>query len=103
MTQQHYRGESGAVLYLDRAALPEGFSKRIARGDLAPCTPDGSPLPDPAGEIDDQPPPGTEPLPKRTDRRDDWIQFALRQGMDREQANAMTKGQLIEEFTRVRD
>jgi hypothetical protein len=27
----------------------------------------------------------------------------MSQGMDREQANAMTKAELIEEFTRVRD
>jgi hypothetical protein len=32
-----------------------------------------------------------------------WIQFALSQGMDREQANSMTKAALIEVFTRVQD
>ena len=101
MTQLHLRGESGAVVYYDRDALPEGVQHRIDRGDLIRCQPDGAVPPDPADLIPDTPPPDVGPLPKRTERRDVWIQFALSQGMDREQANSMTKAALIEEFTRV--
>jgi hypothetical protein len=65
--------------------------------------PDGTVPPIPEDLVADVPPPGAPPLPKRAEKRDAWIQFAIGQGMDREQANAMTKAELIEEFTRVQD
>ena len=103
MTQLYLRGESGAVLYFDRDALPEGIQKRIDRGDLTVCAPDGTVPPIPEDLVPDVPPPDAPPLPKRAAKRDVWIQFVLSQGMDREQANAMTKAELIAEFTRVQD
>ncbi|MCW2904457.1 MAG: hypothetical protein JWO67_6722 [Streptosporangiaceae bacterium] len=103
MTQIHLRGESGAVVYFDRDALPEGVQKRIDRGDLIPCEPDGTVPPVPEDLVPDVPPPDAPPLPKRAAPRDAWVLFALSQGMDREQANSMTKAQLIAEFTRVQD
>jgi hypothetical protein len=96
VTQLHLRGESGAVLYFDRDALPEGVGKRIARGDLVEVTPDGVPQ---ADEPEDTPPPDAPPLPKRSANRDTWISFALSQGMDREEANSLTKNELITRFT----
>lgn len=83
--------------------LPEGVQKCIDRGDLLPFNPDGSVPPVVEDLEPDNPPPDALPLPKRAANRETWILFAISQGMDREQANAMTKNELIEEFTRHRD
>jgi hypothetical protein len=97
----HLRGESGTVVYFDRDALPEGIEKRIERGDLTECAPDGT-VPDPAEDlVPDVPPPDAPPLPKRAASRDTWIQFAISQGLPRDEANAMTKAKLIERFTDI--
>jgi hypothetical protein len=100
VTQIHVRGESGAVMYFDRAALPEGIQSRINRGDLVRVNPDGSPWDDSTPEItDEQPPDGAPALPDARANRAAWVEFGVEQGMDRTEANSLTKQQLIKEFT----
>jgi hypothetical protein len=43
--------------------------------------------------------PDAPPLPKRADSRATWVDFAVSQGMGREQAASMTKNELVEAFT----
>jgi hypothetical protein len=97
VTLVHLRGENGAVLYFDRDALPEGVAKRIKRGDLTeiPAAPaDGGPE-----DEADVPPPDAPPLPARSANRATWTAFAISQGMDREEAAALTKAELISRLT----
>ncbi|MGH3296097.1 MAG: hypothetical protein ACRDP7_30290 [Trebonia sp.] len=99
----HLRGESGAVLYFsDDARLPEGIGHRIARGDLVRVNPDGSPWDDSTPDITDNQPPDAPPLPGVKENRAVWVEFAIGQGMDRTEANNLTKAQLIHEFTKLR-
>jgi hypothetical protein len=103
VTAIHLRGEAGAVLYFsDAAALPEGVAHRVSRGDLVRVSPDGSPWDDsppdqdPAAEL----PPDAPPLPGTRENRAAWTEFAISQGMDRAEANSLTKAQLIGRLAR---
>lgn len=92
-------GENGAVLVFD-VPLPFGVAHRLNRGDLTRVNPDGSPWtdapdPTPAPDVAEDAP----PLPKKTDNRATWTEFAVTQGMDRDQAASMTKAELIEALT----
>jgi hypothetical protein len=99
----HVRGEGGAVMYFgDDAALPEGIAHRLERGDLVRVNPDGSPFGDAAPEITDEKPPDAPALPSVRENRAAWTEFAVSQGMDHGQAAAMSKTQLVEEFTKLR-
>lgn len=54
------------------------------------------------GEPDGEPPPGPSdapPLPGVRENRGVWTEFAIGQGMDRGEANSLTKAQLIERLT----
>ena len=92
-------GENGAVLVFD-VPLPFGVAHRLHRGDLTRVHPDGSPWSDtPEPEPPMEGPADAPPLPKRTENRAVWTDFAIGQGMDREQAATMTKAELIEALT----
>jgi hypothetical protein len=56
----------------------------------------------PDGEPGGEPPPGPSdapPLPSVKEVRGGWTEFAISQGMDRAEANSLTKQQLIERLT----
>jgi hypothetical protein len=98
VTLVHLRGENGAELYFDRDALPEGVAKRIKRGDLTEIP--AAALADDGPEDEaDVPPPDAPPLPARSANRAIWTAFAISQGMDREEAAALTKTELISRLT----
>jgi hypothetical protein len=95
------RGENGAIHEMSVPLSPH-IQRRIDRGDLTHVTEDGSPWvePDDSGqEPEGSQPPDAPPLPKRTENRAVWTDFAVSQGMDREQAAAMTKNDLIGVFS----
>lgn len=93
-------GENG-MLHVFDVPLPPGIQHRLDRGDLTRVREDGSPwvaeaqLAPPLGDL----PPDAPPLPKRAEPRAAWVEFAVSQGMGREQAAAMTKNELVEAFT----
>jgi hypothetical protein len=96
------RGENGAIHVMD-VPLPLGIQSRLDRGDLVRVNEDGTPWHE-AGFVEAEPPYGDLPpdapaLPKRAENRATWTEFAVSQGMDREQAASMTKAELIEAFT----
>lgn len=99
----HFRGENGAAMYFD-GPVPESIARRIARGDLPRINPDGTPWEDPGPGDDSEPPPAelppdAPPLPSVQENRPVWTEFAISQGMDRAEANSLTKAQLIEAFS----
>ena len=97
------RGENGMLNVFD-LPLPPGIQSRLGRGDLTRVNEDGTPWADPDEEILEPPlvdrlPTDAPPLPKKTDNRATWTEFAVSQGMDRETAAGMTKAELIDAFT----
>lgn len=92
-------GENGMLNIFD-LPLPPGIQSRLDRGDLTRVNEDGTPwepeseLEPPLGDL----PPDAPPLPKRTDNRATWVDFAISQGMERDTAAGMTKADLIEAF-----
>lgn len=99
------RGESGALLSFSLPLHP-GIRHRLDTGDLVRVNEDGTPWAEPDDEPDepeDVPPPDAPALPDRKATRAVWAEFAISQGMDREQAASMTRAQLIAEFTQERE
>ena len=97
------RGENGA-LHLFDVPLPLGIANRLHRGDLTRVFEDGTPWAEPAEDEpgDDVELPADAPaLPKRTENRATWTEFAVAQGMDRARAAGMTKAELIEALSPV--
>lgn len=94
------RGENGTLHNFD-VPLPPGIAHRLEKGDLLRVNEDGSPWAEPS-EADapvDAPPPDAAPLPKRSENRAVWTDFAVSQGMDRTSAAALTKAELIDLLT----
>lgn len=88
----HVRGEGGSVIPMD-LPLPEGVAERLAKGLLRRVNPDGSPYREPAAEPEGPPP---QNAPKA-----DWVGYAVRAGgLSAEEAEAMTKADLVEMFGR---
>jgi hypothetical protein len=104
--QMWIRGENGA-LHLFDLPLPSGIQSRLDKGDLVHVNEDGTPWAEPGEEPLEPPhgdlPPDAPALPKRADNRAVWTEFAVSQGMEREQAAAMTKNELIDTFTQHSD
>ena len=91
MTVATFRGSSGAELYFT-LPLPREFAAQVDRGELVPL--DG-PEPEPASpaEHDGQRP--AHRAPKR-----DWVDYAAAaRVLDREQAEALTKEELVRLLT----
>lgn len=95
MTIHHFRGENGAELYYDGPVLPESIAHRLARGTLTRIHPDEEPA-EPVPGSDE---PDTPQLPSVRDNRAAWTEYAITQGMEQAEVDAMTKAQLITRFT----
>lgn len=90
----HVRGEGGAV-YAMALPLAEGIADRLAKGYLTRVAPDGSPwveAPDGATPVL----PSERPL--MSANKATWVGWAVRCGMDPDTAEALTKGDLIDQF-----
>lgn len=93
------RGENGALHVFD-VPLPFGIQHRLDHGELVRVNADGSAWVEPDEEVLEPPLgdllPDAPPLPKRTDSRAVWSEFAISQGMDRAAVAGMSKNQLID-------
>ena len=100
--QMFIMGENGSLQVFD-VPLPLGIQHRLDKGDLVRVNEDGTPWIAPGEPVVEPPrgdlPPDAPPLPKKTDNRAVWTEFAVSQGLDREEAASMTKAELIERFT----
>lgn len=97
------RGENGMLNVFD-VPLPLGIEHRLNRGDLTRVFEDGTPWAEPSEAEEPDPaalPPDAPALPKRTENRAVWTEFAVSQGMDRAEAVGMTKAELIEALSPV--
>lgn len=103
----HVLGEGGTVITMD-LPLPDHIEQRITKGQLRRVNADGSPYtPDPdaptgAGQV---PTPPTGPVPGlpltqpgKNDPKSAWVGWAVVNGANAEEADGMTKNDLIEKY-----
>lgn len=98
----HFRGEGGMVWEMD-LPLPETQAEKVAKGYLTRVNADGSPYVEPAVEGDSElagPPSADKPAPPApTAPKREWVGYAVRVGgMSPDDAEAMTKSDLVEKF-----
>lgn len=102
----HVRGEGGMVIEMS-LPLPDHIEQRLAKGHLRRVNEDGSPY------VDEEPPghrPGQAPetakqvpglplaQPAKNDPKDAWVGWAVGNGATPDEAEAMTKADLIEQY-----
>ncbi|MFR9796144.1 hypothetical protein ACL02U_09610 [Streptomyces sp. MS06] len=98
-------GEGGGIHAMD-LPLPEPIQERLTKGMLRRVNKDGSPYTEkPAGPALGTPPgPGEQPPglptaePAKNAPKAEWVGWAVVQGADAEQADGMTKADLIETY-----
>lgn len=90
----HFRSESGQVIGLD-LPLPKIMQDKVTKGYLTRVNADGSSYPEPDDE-------GQEPevtRPAHSAAKAEWVGYAVRaHGMTPDDAEALTKADLIERF-----
>jgi hypothetical protein len=96
----HYRGEGGAVFEM-ALPLPEVMQDKVTKGYLRRVNADGTPYVAPAetgsggSDLTD----GIPPRPAQSAQKAEWVGYAvLVGGMKPDDAEAMTKQDLIERF-----
>lgn len=90
---QYYLGEGGSVWAYD-PPLPEPIQEKITKGYLRRVHSDGTPW----APVVEEPP---EQRPALTALKGDWVGYAVRvHGADPDEADGMTKADLIEKYGR---
>lgn len=88
-------GEGGGVFEL-QLPLHETIADRLAKGHLRRVKPDGSPY------VEDERPAGVPSLPESRPNvnavKAEWVGWAVAQGLTPDDAEALTKADLIERF-----
>lgn len=104
----YVRGEGGGIHAMD-LPLPEPIQERLTKGLLQRVNEDGTPYTEPsaedegdagtAGKAPGQQVPGL-PLtePSRTANKPEWVGWAVVKGATPEEADGMTKADLIEKY-----
>jgi 3-hydroxyisobutyrate dehydrogenase-like beta-hydroxyacid dehydrogenase len=96
----HIKGENGLVLAHD-LPLGEGIADRLAKGHLRRVNEDGSDyMPEPEAEHAPDQGVVVASKPAANAPKADWIGWAVAQGANVEDAEAMTKADLIDKFSK---
>lgn len=93
----HVRGEGGGVHAMD-LPLPEPIAERMAKGALVRCNPDGSAY---SGEPEESVPAPPTEQPAQSASKGDWVGWAVVCGATPDEAEAMTKADLIDKYGRA--
>jgi hypothetical protein len=103
----YLRGEGGGIHEMD-LPLPESIEERLVKGMLQRVNEDGTPYTEPVTEeptgAGKAPAPGTQvpgpPLtePAKSATKADWVGWAVVKGANAEEADGMTKADLIEQY-----
>jgi hypothetical protein len=103
----YIRGEGGGIHAMD-LPLPEAIQERLTKGMLQRVNEDGTPyvealaeeptgagrVPDPGQQVSG--PPLTEP--SKSASKADWVGWAVVKGANAEEADGMTKADLVEKY-----
>lgn len=89
----HIEGEAGTVFEL---SLPvhETIAEKLAKGSIRRVNADGSPYTEPSGDV--PAPPTTRPAISAA--KAEWVAWGVVQGLSPDDADALTKADLIERF-----
>lgn len=90
----YVRGEGGGVHAMD-LPLPDSIAQRMEKGALVRCNKDGSEYTGEAAESEPAPP---SERPAQSAPKAEWIGWAVVSGADPEDAEAMTKADLIDQY-----
>jgi hypothetical protein len=90
----HVRGEGGTVIAMD-LPLHEAMADRLTRGQLQRVNPDGTPYTGPAGADVPGPP---DKAPAKAAGKGDWVAWAIVCGATADDAEALTKADLIDKY-----
>lgn len=97
----HMRGEGGSVIPME-LPFPEHIADRVAKGHIVRVHPDGSPWTDDpapaAGPEVAEGHDGGPTRPKPAEAKATWVAYAETLGMPHDEADAMTKADLIKRF-----
>ena len=91
-----FKGEGGSVFEMD-LPLPEPLQYQVTRGTLRRCNPDGTGLLAGVDDVEDEVELSAGPPSVRASKNE-WVGYAVAQGMSVDDADAMTKNELIEKF-----
>lgn len=89
----HIQGEAGTVFEL---SLPvhETIAEKLAKGSIRRVNADGTPYTEPSGDV--PAPPTTRPAISAA--KAEWVAWGVVQGLSPDDADALTKADLIERF-----
>lgn len=93
------RGEGGGIHAMD-LPLPESIADRLTSGQIRRVNEDGTPY---VEQQDDDVPALPAEVPAKNAPKAAWAGWAVAQGADPEQAEAMTKADLIEKYGEADD
>lgn len=91
-----FRGGGGSIFEMD-LPLPEVMAEQVTRGQLSRVNEDGSPY-EAHGAMDLTS--GEFRVPGKNAPKNEWVGYAVSQGMSVDDADAMTKNDLIEKYTK---
>ncbi|MGW6913714.1 hypothetical protein ACWGB8_07830 [Kitasatospora sp. NPDC054939] len=90
----HVRGEGGVVIAMD-LPLPESIAQRLAKGQLQRVYSDGSAY---RGPAEPEVPSLPTSAPAKAAAKELWVGWAVACGADPEEADGMTKADLVEKY-----
>jgi hypothetical protein len=89
-----FLGEGGSIFEMD-LPLPEVMQDKVTRGQLRQVNQDGSPY-EAHGAMDLAT--GEFRVPGKNANKNEWVGYAVSQGMSVDEADGMTKADLIDKF-----
>lgn len=87
-----FRGAGGGIFEMP-LPLSDNYAYQAERGQLVRVNADGSPWEDAAEAAGDGP-----KVPSKSASKNEWVGYAVSQGMSVDDADAMTKSDLVEKF-----
>lgn len=90
----HVRGEGGIVIAMD-LPLHEAIANRLASGQLRRVEADGSPY---TGPVDSDVPAPPDKAPAKSAGKPDWVAWAVVCGAKPDEAEALTKADLVDKY-----
>ena len=92
----HFRTEGGSIHEMD-LPLSEVMAGQVTKGYLVRVNPDGSPYTGPEPDTDSGAA-GVTKMPAKSDTKAKWVGWAVHKGMTPDDAEALTKQDLIDKF-----
>lgn len=93
----YFQGDGGGIHAMD-LPLPEVMQEKVTKGYLRRVNADGTPYSDPSEAGDAS---GVKERPAQSASKAEWVGWAVHNGMTPDDAEALTKQDLIDRFGKV--